>query len=135
MNPLHTGTWSRMTDDMSSRFDRGLEPFLSFAREYHEDADFRLRAESEPLALLNERGLSIPVDVDEGDVDVRILANTEDVFYLLMPPDPNVELADEDLGVVAGGKTAGSAGTAGTVGSVATTLSTASTGGTAGSAS
>jgi hypothetical protein len=131
MDALHTATRSRVTDDMMSLFEHRSEQFMSFARGYHEDPDVRLQAENAPHALLREHGLSV-----KGNVDVRILANTDDVFYLLMPPDPNIELADEDLGVVAaGGKSAASAGSASTVSSVATCLASVASAATASSAS
>ena len=126
----NTDLLNRVPGDMMSQFEHRLGHVVSLAQEYHDNPDVRLQAHEDPIALLSERGMRI-----EGDVDVRILANTDDVFYLLMPPDPNIDLADEDLSVVAGGKSAGSAGTGGTVGTVAGTLSSVSSMGTAGSAS
>ena len=109
----------------------GMEAFQAFANAYDEDLDLRSRADADPKAVLAEQGVELPAGVD-----VRIVVNTDDVFYLVLPPDPNAVLADEMLGQVAGGKTvstAGSAGSGGSVGSLCTTASTASTASSAGS--
>ena len=107
------------------------------AHRYRNDADLRARIDDGDMAdSLSKLGIVVPPDIE-----VRIVVNTPDTFHLIMPPDPNVELSDEALSMMAGGKSAGSAGTAGTAGCVSSasttygTVSSASSGGSAGSAS
>ena len=104
---------------------------LQLAEDYRESEDLRSRATEHPHEVLAERGFPIP-----SSFEVRIMENTEDVSYFVLPPDPNVLLADEDLDVAVGGKTASTAGTvatASTIGSAISTASTAASAGTAGS--
>ena len=107
------------------------------ADRYRNDADLRSRIDGGDVAdSLSELGIAVPPDIE-----VRIFVNTPDTFHVIMPPDPNVELSDETLSMMAGGKSAGSAGSAGTAGSVSSvcgtygTVSSASSAGSAGSAS
>lgn len=105
---------------------------MSLADAYHKDEELRARAEADPQAVLNEIGIPVP-----SGMEVRIWENTEEDFYLVMPPDPNVMLSDEALDIVAGGKSAstvGSAGSGGTVSTACTTASSASSAGSVGSA-
>ncbi len=81
--------------------------------------------QADPRAVMSSRGVDIAPEMD-----IRVHVNTDDTFYLAFPPDPNVALSDEALGVVAGGKTASTAGCAGsasTLGCLASTVSTATT--------
>ena len=64
---------------------------------------------------------------------VRIVENTGEVYHLVLPPDPNAPLADEDLRGVSGGSNC--LGSAGTVASAATFISTVSSSSTAATAS
>ena len=93
------------------------------------DPEFREWMQADPRAAMSSRG----VDMDP-DMDVRVHVNTDDTFYLSFPPDPNVALSDEALGVVAGGgKTASSVGSLSSASSLGSIPSTASTGGSASS--
>ena len=93
------------------------------------DAGLRARIETEPRAVLSERGIELPVSVE-----TRIVADTDDVFHMIMPPDPNMDLGDEALhGVAAGTQTASSGGTVGTFGCLPSRIGSASSLGTAGS--
>jgi hypothetical protein len=75
-------------------------------------------------------GMSLP-----DAVDVKVVVNTDDVAYFVLPADPNVELTDEALETVAGGDTAGSAGTISTFSTTpGSTVGTLCCAGTAGSA-
>ena len=107
------------------------------AERYRSDPDLRSRIDGGDVEdVLPDIGVSVP-----SGVSARIVVNTAETFHVVLPPDPNVMLADESLAAVAGGKSAGSAGTAGTVGSVGTacttygTVSSASSAGSAGSVS
>ena len=98
------------------------EGLLAAAAAYHADEEFRSLTESDPYTALATKGFHVPFGYD-----LRVLSNTPDKFYLVFPPDPNIDLSDEELTMVAGGKTASSGGTAGSASSVGTVPSTVST--------
>ena len=75
-----------------------MAQFVDFTRKYQENPELRARAETEPRAVLSEHGIRM-----SPEHDVRIVANTAETFHLVMPPDPNSVLAEEDLAAVAGG--------------------------------
>ena len=88
------------------------------------DPGFREQMQEAPNEALTSWGIDLPPDVD-----VSVHVNTDDTFHLVLPPDPNIPLSDETLGMVAGGKTAstiGSGGSASTAASIPSTASTAS---------
>ena len=85
-----------------------------------EDQALRAQAVSDPVGTLAERGIALP----EG-MDVRMIANSDDTFHFVLPPDPNAVLEDEALAGIAGGSTFG------TLSSVSTFPSCLGTGGTA----
>ena len=110
-----------------------VQVLVEAARSYRDDPDFRARIESEPRAALADLG----VEIEPSELGVQVCANTEEVFHVVMPVDPNTAVRDEDMRVVVGGttvSTAGSATTASTVGCVPSTISSASSASTAGSA-
>ena len=118
------------TDD----FEKHIAFVDGVAERYVSDTAFRDACEADGRAALESIGMSMDLPAD---VDIRVVVNTGDRAYMAMPPDPNIDLADEKLEVVAGGDTAGTAGTGATVstmGSVPTTVSSAGTFGTAGTA-
>ena len=109
-------------------FYRKMSPF---AQAYREDAEFRSRVDADPRAVMAEHNFDMPPGVE-----LRVEADTADTFHVVLPPDPNVALSDESLGVVAGGKTGstiGSAGSASTLATICTTGSSASSAGSVGS--
>ena len=61
------------------------------------DPDFREAMREDPNAAMAERGFN------EMHVDVRVVADTEDTFHVVLPPAPNADLADDDLNSIAGG--------------------------------
>ena len=61
---------------------------MPLATAYREDPEFRARADEDPKSILAERDLELPPHVD-----VRVAENTDEVFYFVMPPDPNVALS------------------------------------------
>ena len=86
------------------------------AQRYRDDPELRARIDSGDTAdALAELGIDLPPDVDH-----RIVANTDDVYHLALPPDPNEAITDEALGSVSGGNsnvsTAGSVGSMGSFG-------------------
>ena len=103
------------------------------SNKYHSDPEFRKQLDENPLEGLEEVGFElIP------GIDVQITSDTHEVRHFVLPPDPNIELADEALGTIAAGSSAGSASSAssaGTLSSFLGTVSSASTAGSVGSAS
>ena len=101
---------SRLSD---ARTDRArLE---SLAGRYRDDPELRARLDAGDAAgALDELGLDLPPGVE-----ARFAANTDEVFHVVLPPNPNKTLADEALIQAVGGSTAGSAGTVGTMSSFA----------------
>ena len=80
------------------------------AERYRSEPDFRATVDGDARAALAGMGLPLPEDLE-----VKVAANTADTVYFVLPPDPNVELADEALLAVAGGTTSGTGGSAGTL--------------------
>ena len=120
---------------VAEAYTQNIGPLRDMLKQYHADPDYRNRVEADPIAILQEMG--IDAELPDG-FEVRVSANTDDVLYVVMPRDPNADLSDEMLDVVAGGDCTGTAGTLGTAGSFATscspsTLGTSGTAGTAGS--
>ena len=68
------------------------------AKDYHDDPQFRAQLDEAPRATLAARGLTLPATGD-----VRVVANTKDVFHVVLPPALNVEMTDEALTKTAGG--------------------------------
>lgn len=64
------------------------------------DDAFRQKLLSDGAAVLKEEGLELP----EG-VDLRVVENTENVLYLVLPPKPEAAaiLSDDQLDDIAGG--------------------------------
>ena len=87
------------------------------------DAGLRGRIEGGDRA-----GLGLEMEIPPG-VELRLVEQTAERYYLPLPPDPNAVVAESQLEGVAGGSTLSSAGTASTIPSTLSTL------GTAGSAS
>ena len=102
----------------------------SIGRKLSEDADLRRDIQADPRAAFAERGVDVPPGVE-----LRVAANTDDTFHLVLPADPNEALADETLAGVSGGRasTAGSLGSIGTASSAPSCWGTASSAGTIGS--
>ena len=92
----------------------------SFTAACAADPALRDKVVSDPAGALAERGL----ELHEG-VDVKVVINDDDIFHLVLPPDPNSVLEDEALGSVAGGfNTLACAGTASSFGTVPSCVST-----------
>ena len=115
--------------------EMGTDPvrLADAADAYRDSAEMRALADADPRAFLDAHGIADVVDGNPQTkgVDVRIHANTAEVFHLPMSADPNSDLADEQLDAVAGGiraHTAASAGTfaCSTIPSTASTMSSAS---------
>ena len=87
-----------VTINMTNAVHRQMNQFRALVQRYHADPDYRRQVETDPVAALREQGMELP-----SDIAVRVLANTDDTFYMVIPPDPNADLSDEMLAAVAGG--------------------------------
>ena len=67
-------------------------------RECRDDPDLRRQLDADPRTFFSERSVDFP----EG-IEFRIETDTPEVFHLVMPPDPNAVLSDQDLAQIAGG--------------------------------
>lgn len=67
--------------------------------DYHGKPEIRAQLDEDPRAFFASRG----VDLQTGS-ELRVVANTADVFHLAMPPNPNAALQDDSLQAVAGGQ-------------------------------
>ena len=76
-----------------------LAKLARMGRAWADDPGLRSRAEADPFAALAEYGLKAPPNYD-----VRVVGNTEHIHWLVLPPDPNAQLADHDLTSVSGGR-------------------------------
>ena len=88
------------TIDITNAVHQRMNQFRTLVQRYHADPDYRRQVEADPVAAFREQGMELP-----GDIAVRVLANTDDTFYVVLPPDPNMDLGDEILADVAGGIT------------------------------
>ena len=77
---------------------RPREALLDFARRYRADADVRARVARGDTSDLDRTAADIP-----DEVDLRIVEQTAETFYLPLPPAPNESLRDESLVAVSGG--------------------------------
>lgn len=121
------------TPERKKKLSSNYAAFEDLASRYRGDPDLRARVDAGDVSdLLTELGVSVPAGIE-----ARIVANTADTIHFIFPPDPNAQVSDELLSVVAGGgKTANTTGTVGSAGSFACSSapSTAGTVGTAGTA-
>jgi nitrile hydratase alpha subunit len=62
------------------------------------DDGFKRKLVADPAVALKAEGFEV-----SPDVDVRVVENTDKVYYLVLPARPSHELSDEDLENVAGG--------------------------------
>jgi hypothetical protein len=66
------------------------------------DEAFKQRLVAEPATVLREQGIEVPAGME-----VRVVENTADRAYLVLPKPPQGELSEEQLAQVAGGGCAG----------------------------
>ena len=84
--------------------------FQQLVRRYHSEPAFRRELDRDPDGRLREIGFAFPPGVQ-----VAVVADTSDVIRFVMPADPNIELSDETLDMVAGGTCAGTISTLSTL--------------------
>ena len=119
-----------ITDILTSAFHQRMNQFRALVQRYHADPNYRRQVETDPVAAFREQRVELP-----SDIAVRVLANTDDTFYVVLLPDPNMDLGDELLAATAGGVTLGSAGSLSTATSASCPTSTAGTASSAGTVS
>ena len=126
-----------VTEHWSPEHRANQERFEDLARRYLDDPELRAKIDSgdvtDEIAFLGFEA-ALP-----DDVEPRIVVNTDEVYHLALPSDPNAMLSDEMLINVSGGSTLGSAASVGSMSSflcstAISSLGTAGTAGTAGSA-
>lgn len=90
--------------------------FEDLAERYRDDPGLRARIDAgDVTGAVAELGVAQPPGVE-----FRIVANSDDVIHVTLPPDPNAALGDEMLtGLSGGGTTASSASSAGSAATVA----------------
>ncbi len=121
-----------MEPEFYSAFEKGHATMQELNAAYRSDEELRRRIDGGDSAPAVEAfGLDMPAGLE-----LRVVADTAEVFHLILPPDPNAAMADGALSEVAGGSTASSAGTVGSAGcfGCSTSPSTLSSVGSAGSA-
>ena len=74
--------------------ERGIAGMESFAERYRSDPGAQQRLPE----LARECGMEIPAGVE-----ARVAEDSDGVMHVVLPPDPNEQLADEALGGVSGG--------------------------------
>ena len=108
-----------MTDADFAGFLQNRETLKRFGERYRADAALRDRIAAGDRADLD-------AEVRAG-VEVRVVQQTPETHYFLLPPDPNALLEDRTLERVAGGASGNaplsSVGTAGSLGSIPSTVS------------
>ena len=62
------------------------------------DEAFKAKLKSDPSSVLAELGAEVPAGVT-----VKVVENTADTYYLVVPIAPEEELSEEDLVKVSGG--------------------------------
>ena len=115
------------------QFQGNYEALERFSADWRADPELRARLAGGDYAPAAEAfGLNVP----EG-AELRFVPNTETVFHLPIPVDPNQAISDTTLDDVTGGSSAGTASSIGTLGTVgcSTGPSTVGTGGSVGTTS
>ncbi len=118
--------------ELAQQDESSLRLVASVSDRYRKDPDFRRQLdEGDVTDVFGEFGAK-PTD----GIEYRFVADSDELVHFIMPPDPNLDLADEQLSQVSGGSCASSAGSIGSLSSMLTftSFSTAACAGTVGSA-
>ena len=81
--------------------------FQDAARRYRDDESWRARIDVGDAEAISALTRDVGLDVVSGTA-IRVSVNDEETFHFILPPDPNVDLADENLYGVVGGARASS---------------------------
>ena len=114
-----------MTDQEFAAHQDTYEALQRFASRYRADGAMRER-------IAGGDHSDLYASVPDG-AEVRVVTQTPDTYYVLMPQDPNRATADRSLESVSGGSTTGSAGSVFTASSFPSCLGCGSTASTASS--
>ena len=125
---MNAGMRARFTGFLPNRDQVTAQAYArvrAFADDFRSDPELRSRVAADPRGVLAERNLGPLPEVIGEEVEIRFVANTDDKYFLVFPPDPNIELTDDTLlDIAAGGKTASTAGTSGSAATIASTVTT-----------
>ncbi len=84
--------------------DENFEQFAAIlnglSADYRDKPEVRTQLDEDPREFFASRGVAM-----QADTELRVVANTADVFHLALPPNPNAALQDDSLEAVAGGQT------------------------------
>ena len=116
-----------MDEQAHAGFLRNYGTLRRFGERYRADAALRARIAAGDRSDLDAE---LPAGVE-----VRVVQQTPETHYFLLPPDPNARVQDRSLEGVAGGSGNAPLSTIGSVGSLGSIPSTASSAGSAGSIS
>ena len=96
----------------SAEFQKISDTLGAVAGDCRDSPELRAELDADPRAFLAGRGMEFPAGAE-----LRVAANTPEVFHLVMPSDPNATVSDEALSGVAGGSSGrpGCASTASTL--------------------
>ena len=123
-----------LSEEHYAAFEKSHALLKRFSADYHADPALRARVDGgDSRPVLAALGVDNP-----GGAELRVVADTPEVYHLPMPLDPNDVVADTALSNVAGGSTVGTGGSVGSAGSFAcstapSSMSSVSTASTAGS--
>ena len=104
-----------LSEDNFEQFSTDL---IRLSEDYRDKPEVRAELDADPRSFFASRGIDL-----QAGADCRVVANTADVFHLVMPPNPNASLDDQSLESVAGGTDV----PASTFGTVIGTISSAGT--------
>ena len=79
-----------------------VDTLSAIAGDCRNSPELRAELDADPRAFLTSRGMEFPADAD-----LRVVANTPEVFHLALPSNPNAAVSDEALSAVAGGTSTG----------------------------
>ena len=84
-----------MTEKELEAFRESYESLQQFSARYRADEALRTRIENGDYGELQS---AVPAGAE-----VRVVCQTPEVFYMLMPADPGAAMSDQSLGAVVGG--------------------------------
>lgn len=136
LNELMLETTKNLTKEELIEYSNLLNKFNA---DYRSDEKLRARIDGGDITPLFEAlGSDVP-EIIGTDVQLRVVADTDKVQHMVIPPDPTWLLQDSDMSNISGGSTVGSAGSVGSTSTFLTSTGPSSIGtigsaGTAGSA-
>ena len=104
------------------RMEEPAAALRAAADECRRDPSLQAELDADPRAFFAARGLDIPTGAD-----LKVAANTPEVFHLVMPADPNDILSDETLARVSGGTVRRESSTISSLSTIPSCVSSAST--------